>query len=78
MAMMAAYLETESERCVVQGVRLEAIGRRYRLLGHLRDAVGQAESATAAGDRFGLRIEDAKARQLFQDWQREIRSGKMR
>src|SRR5438552_754591 len=56
MAMMAVYLETETERCVAQGVRLEAIGRRDRLSGNLRDAIGQAESATAAGGRLWLRM----------------------
>jgi undecaprenyl diphosphate synthase len=56
MAMMAVYLETETERCVAQGVRLEAIGRRDRLSGELCDAIGKAESATAAGDRLWLRM----------------------
>lgn len=56
MAMMAVYLETETERCVAQGVRLEAIGRRDRLSADLRDAIGRAESATAAGDRLWLRM----------------------
>lgn len=56
MAMMAVYLETEAERCVAQGVRMEAIGRRDRLSPDLRDAIGRAESATAAGDRLWLRM----------------------
>src|SRR5580765_8886853 len=42
MSMMAVYLETETERCVAQGVRMEAIGRRDRLSPDLRDAIGRA------------------------------------
>src|SRR3954447_25840529 len=43
MAMLEAYLETETDGCVEQGVRLELIGRRDRLAASLRDAMARTE-----------------------------------
>src|SRR3954451_16082347 len=56
MGMLARYLETEVERCLEKGVRLEAIGRRDRLGETLRQAIGRAEAATAGGERMRLRV----------------------
>ena len=56
MRLMAAYLESETTRCVDRGVRLEAIGRRDRLDAKLCSAIAQAEAATAAGRRLWLRM----------------------
>jgi undecaprenyl diphosphate synthase len=56
MKLMGSYLDRETTRCARDGVRLEIIGRRDRLDARLRDAIGQAEAATAAGGRLRLRI----------------------
>lgn len=56
MRMLSIYLERETACCVENGVRVEAIGRRDRLGGPLRDAIARAEAATAAGDKLRLRI----------------------
>jgi undecaprenyl diphosphate synthase len=56
MRLLAQYLEKEADRCLRNGVRLEVIGRRDRLNGSLRQAIAQAEMATAAGKRLWLRI----------------------
>jgi undecaprenyl diphosphate synthase len=56
MRLMARYLETETPRCVAQGVRLEVIGRRDRLDAKLRAAIASTEAATAAGDKLWLRM----------------------
>jgi undecaprenyl diphosphate synthase len=56
MRLLAQYLEKEADRCLRNGVRLEVIGRRDRLNGSLRQAIAQAEQATAAGTRLWLRI----------------------
>ena len=56
MQLLAHYLEKEVDRCVRHGVRLEVIGRRDRLSDPLRQAIAEAEQATAAGTRLWLRI----------------------
>jgi undecaprenyl diphosphate synthase len=56
MRLLAQYLEKEADRCLRNGVRLEVIGRRDRLNSSLRQAIAQAEMATAAGKRLWLRI----------------------
>jgi undecaprenyl diphosphate synthase len=56
MAMLAEYLDAETPRCIENGVRFEAIGRRDRLGAPLREAIARSEAATAAGDRLHLRI----------------------
>jgi undecaprenyl diphosphate synthase len=56
MKLMGLYLERETGRSVKEGVRLEVIGRRDRLDARLRDAIVEAEAATAAGRRLRLRI----------------------
>jgi undecaprenyl diphosphate synthase len=56
MAMLAQYLDEETGRCVENGVRFEAIGRRDRLGAPLRGAIARSEAATAGGSRLHLRI----------------------
>ncbi len=56
MGLIAAYLRIERVRLRDQGVRLEAIGRRDRIPGILQRAIGNAETATAAGERLTLRV----------------------
>ena len=56
MNLLSVYLERETRRAVEQGVQLEIVGRRDRLDPRLGRAIGQAESATAAGGRLKLRI----------------------
>jgi undecaprenyl diphosphate synthase len=56
MRLFREYLRAERARCVVNGVRLEVIGRRDRIGRALRAAVEEAERDTAAGTRLHLRI----------------------
>ena len=56
MQLMAAYLESETPRCIREGVRVEVIGRRDRLAETLLQAIGKAEAATASGTTLRLRI----------------------
>jgi len=56
MQLLAEHLRSETSRCLENSVRIEVIGRRDRLGGELPDAIAQAESATAAGERLHLRI----------------------
>jgi undecaprenyl diphosphate synthase len=54
--LLGRYLREESARCVREGVRLEAIGRRDRLSAPLRGAIQVAERVTAGGQRLHLRL----------------------
>jgi undecaprenyl diphosphate synthase len=56
MRLLEWYLENETERAIVSGVRLEVIGRRDRLDAALCQAILAAERATAAGARLHLRL----------------------
>jgi undecaprenyl diphosphate synthase len=56
MHLLAAYLDSETRRCVAEGVRLEVIGRRDRLAPPLLGAIAQAEHTTAHGANLHLRI----------------------
>ena len=56
MQLLAIYLESETRRCIQEGVRLEVIGRRDRLDSALADGIAQAEAATLTGRRLHLRI----------------------
>jgi undecaprenyl diphosphate synthase len=56
MRLLAAYLESETARCIENGVRLEVIGRRDRLDPSLASAIASTEVSTAAGDRLRLRV----------------------
>jgi len=56
MKLFAQFLDSETQRCIDNGVRLEVIGRRDRLEEPLCRAIMRAESLTAAGTRLLLRI----------------------
>jgi len=56
MKLLGRYLVQETGRCVANGVRLEAIGRRDRLPGELVALLEDAERRTAAGRRLHLRL----------------------
>lgn len=56
MELFGQFLESETARCVDNGVRLEVIGRRDRLNRSLCMAIRRAEDATAPGGRLRLRI----------------------
>ena len=56
MKLLGRYLVEERERCIKNGVRLEAIGRRDRLPASLVSLLDQTERATAGGRRLHLRL----------------------
>lgn len=56
MRLLAMYMEVETRRCMAEGVRLQAIGRRDRLDPALCRGIAEAETATAGGKRLTLRI----------------------
>src|SRR5579871_1877954 len=56
MRLLARYLVEERDRCIKNGVRLEAIGRRDRLPESLVKLLEQTERATAGGRRLHLRL----------------------
>src|SRR5581483_9911297 len=56
MELFGQFLESETPRCLDNGVRLEVIGRRDRLNRSLCMAIRHAEDATALGERLRLRI----------------------
>ncbi len=56
MRLFREYLRAETARCVVNGVRLEIIGRRDRLGPSLLRAVEAAEIATSGGAQLRLRV----------------------
>lgn len=56
MALLREYLRDEVARCVQNGVRVTAIGRRDRLPASVLRALEQAEAATAQGRRLHLRL----------------------
>ena len=56
MRLFREYLRAEMARCVVNGVRLEIIGRRDRLGPSLLRAVEAAEISTSSGANLRLRV----------------------
>jgi undecaprenyl diphosphate synthase len=50
------YLLTETSHCIDEGIRLSIIGRRDRVPARLRQAIIDAEAATAHGTRLHLRL----------------------
>ena len=56
MDLFGQFLNSETPRCLENGVRLEVIGRRDRLNGSLRCAIARAEVSTLQGERLRLRI----------------------
>jgi undecaprenyl diphosphate synthase len=56
MKLLGLYLDQETARCVANGVRLQAIGRRDRLPAPLIAQLEKAERKTAGGRRLHLRL----------------------
>jgi undecaprenyl diphosphate synthase len=56
MRLFGQFLESETEQCIENGVRLQVIGRRDRLEETLRCAIARAEALTRGGTRLLLRI----------------------
>src|ERR1700726_1541200 len=56
LRLLHEYLLAETSHCMEEGVRLTVIGRRDRLPVNLRQAIGDAEAATASGNRLHLRL----------------------
>lgn len=54
--LLRSYLRRESERCAVEGIRIQVIGRRDRLPSALRTQIESAERTTAGGPRLHLRL----------------------
>ncbi len=56
MKLLGRYLTQETGRCIANGVRLQAIGRRDRLPAPLLALLEETERKTAAGTRLLLRL----------------------
>lgn len=56
MKLLGRYLVTETDRCVTNGVKLTAIGRRDRLPAPLLAMLEESERRTARGKRLHLRL----------------------
>ena len=56
LRLLHEYLLTETSNCIAEGVRLSIIGRRDRMPANLRQAISDAEAATAKGTRLHLRM----------------------
>jgi undecaprenyl diphosphate synthase len=66
MKLLGRYLIQETDRCIANGVRLEAIGRRDRLPRPLVNLLEESERRTVSGDRLRLRLAiDYSARQAI-------------
>jgi len=68
MKLLGHYLIRETDRCVENGVRLQAIGRRDRLPPGLVSLLEDAERKTARGSKLHLRLAiDYSSRQAILD-----------
>jgi len=56
LRLLGRYLAQERERCIANGVRVQAIGRRDRLPDSLVALLEQTERATAGGRKLHLRL----------------------
>ncbi|HUK54802.1 MAG TPA: polyprenyl diphosphate synthase, partial [Candidatus Binatia bacterium] len=66
LRLLHEYLLAETTHCINEGVRLSVIGRRDRLPCTLREAIADAEAATAQGNNLHLRLAiDYSARQAI-------------
>ncbi len=73
MKLLGRYLVQESDRCVTNGVRLEAIGRRDRLSPPLVALLEKTERKTAGGRKLLLRLAiDYSSRQAILDAARSL------
>ena len=68
MLLFRHYLQSETPRCLLNGVRMTVIGRRDRMPDSLRAAIESAENATAACNLLELRLAiDYSARDAILD-----------
>jgi undecaprenyl diphosphate synthase len=68
MKLLGHYLVRETDRCIENGVRLQAIGRRDRLPPALVSLLEEAERRTAHGSNLHLRLAiDYSSRQAILD-----------
>ena len=75
MKLLGHYLVRETGRCVENGVRLQAIGRRDRLPPGLVSLLEEAERKTAQGSKLHLRLAiDYSSRQAILDAVRRDRA----
>jgi undecaprenyl diphosphate synthase len=75
MKLLGHYLVRETDRCVENGVRLQAIGRRDRLPPALVSLLEDAEGKTAKGSKLHLRLAiDYSSRQAILDAVRRDRA----
>jgi len=66
LRLLYEYLLAETTHCIKEGVQLRVIGRRDRLPANLRQAIADAEAATAGGNNLQLRLAiDYSARQAI-------------
>ncbi len=56
MRLLEAYLYEERDNCIVNGVRIRAIGRRDRLSASVRLAIERTERETACGRTLEVRL----------------------
>jgi undecaprenyl diphosphate synthase len=74
MKLLGRYLVEECDRCVANGVRLEAIGRRDRLPATLVTLLEKTERTTAAGRKLHLRLAiDYSSRQAILEAARALK-----
>jgi undecaprenyl diphosphate synthase len=75
MKLLSHYLVRETDRCIENGVRLQAIGRRDRLPPALVSLLEEAERRTAHGSNLHLRLAiDYSSRQAILDAVRRDRA----
>jgi undecaprenyl diphosphate synthase len=76
MKLLGRYLVQETARCIENGVRLEAIGRRDRLAAPLVALLEDTERRTASGRRLHLRLAiDYSSRSAILDAARRVNGG---
>jgi undecaprenyl diphosphate synthase len=74
MKLLGRYLVQETDRCLENGVRLEAIGRRDRIGAPLVALLEEAERKTSRGRRLHLRLAiDYSSRRAILDAARRMR-----
>jgi len=56
LGLFQSYLESETRKCVDNGIRVSVIGRRDRLPLKLCAAIEKAENATSGGERLHVRV----------------------
>jgi undecaprenyl diphosphate synthase len=75
MKLFAHYLVQERERCLANGVRLQAIGRRDRLPASVVSLLEETERQTAGGRKLHLRLAiDYSSRRAILDAARSLKS----